>query len=121
MTIDEEELEPSIDLFLYGALIKKKRLDLGYRKAEDFVDAMKIKTGYEVSKDILYRMEAGKREPTINFLIAFNMMCGKPLLDSSILEMCLPREWVEQSSEDYYKPYSFKDYMDDLHFNSSPF
>lgn len=110
---DEDEFEPGINLFLYGALVKKARLDLGYRKAEDFVDAMERMTGYKTSKDILYRIESGKREPSANFMVALNIMRGKPLLDNSILEMSLPREWMKLGTSTSRKPYDFDKYKRD--------
>ncbi|TNU89038.1 helix-turn-helix transcriptional regulator [Eggerthella lenta] len=97
MTRIDESFEPTIDLSLYGALLKRARLNLGYRRAEDFVAAMKCVTGYDVSKDIVYRMENGKKEPTINFMIAMNLMLGLPATDFSMAEMCIPKEWNDLS------------------------
>lgn len=106
----DEDFEPTIDLTLYGALLKRARLNLGYRRAEDFVDAMKRATGYTVSKDIVYRMESGKKEPTINFVIAMNIMLGLPTTDFSMVEMCMPKEWTDIEDSSYYRPYDFETY-----------
>ena len=95
----DKDFEPTIDLFLFGAFIKRERLNLGYRKAEDFVYVMKTKTGYEISKDILYRIEKGKRIPDINFIAAFNIMLGRKPTDMTIVEACTPQEWKDLGDE----------------------
>lgn len=91
----DDEFIPTIDLFLFGAFVKRERLNLGYRKAEDFVAIMKVRTGYDMSKDTLYRIEKGSRVPDINFIAAFNIMLGRKPTDMTIVESCVPQEWKD--------------------------
>lgn len=110
MSVLSQEFEPTIDLFLYGALVKRARLNLGYRRGEDFVNAMKRVTGYEMSKDVLYRIENGKREPEVNFMIALNLMMGKIATDTEFIRMCIPQEWQELGLKCEAHPYKLPDY-----------
>lgn len=114
MNCFDEDFEPTIDLTLFGALLKRARLNLGYRRAEDFVDAMKKATGYDVSKDIVYRMESGKKEPSVNFIIALNIMMGNSLSDYSMVEMCVPKEWKDIENQPYYRKYDYDSFADDF-------
>lgn len=107
MSNGNDDFSPTIDTELYGMLIRRSRLNLGYRKAEDFVEAMKKRTGFELSKDSLYRIESGKNAPNINFMIALNIMTGKPLTDTSLVNMCIPKEWADKVDEWGGKPYTF--------------
>ncbi len=90
---NQDDFAPTIDLELFGMLARRARLNLGYRRAEDFVQAMKDVTGFDISKASLYRIESGKMEPSINFLIALNIMRGNLLTDTDLVKMCIPKEW----------------------------
>lgn len=105
-----EGIENSIDRELFGMLVRRNRLNLGYRKAEEFVKIMEKVTGYALSRDGLYRIETGKSTPTIDFIIAFNIMMGKPAFDSTLLDMCLPNEWRNMSEAGQRQTRSLHEY-----------
>lgn len=110
--------ENAIDKELFGMLVRRNRLNLGYRRAEDFVNIMEMITGYSISKDALYRIETGKATPTIDFLVAFNIMLGKPAFDTSIIEMCLPKSWSDLSGQEMPRTHTRYEYelMKDIPF-----
>lgn len=87
----------SIDMELYGMLVRRARLNLGYRRGDDFVAALQYHTGVSISKDTLYRIETAKQEPSINFILAMNLMEGKGVLDMKLIDMCVPMEWKESA------------------------
>ncbi|WP_151197491.1 hypothetical protein [Eggerthella sp. YY7918] len=54
-------------------------------------------TGFSISKDSLYRLETGKQTPSVNFMIAMNIMLNLSPTDCSMVEMCIPKEWNDLS------------------------
>ncbi len=110
MANENDNFSPTIDTELYGMLIRRSRLNLGFRKGEDFVEALKEVTGLEMSKDSLYRIESGKNAPNINFMIALNIMMGKQLTDTSLIKMCIPKEWIDCEKVHFARPYTFNEF-----------
>lgn len=50
-----------IDFGLLGALIRHKRQQSGFRRAEDFAKVVTELVGYPVSKETLYKVESGRQ------------------------------------------------------------
>ena len=89
----------SLDLAMLGARIRIARIDIGYRKASDFVERMKEKTDYVLSQDALYRIETGKQEPSLSLYCAINLTLGRPMLDDDLLRGSITYHWINLSQE----------------------
>lgn len=84
-----------IDAGVLGALIRHERQEQGYSTAEDFAMAIKVMTGYSVSKDTLYNIESGKQEPKLSLFLAIEHLLF-PKQDMSLsgnFSVALPKQW----------------------------
>ncbi len=70
---DSNEMQPAFEKTMYGALLRQKRIEVGYRKAEEFVADLDA-IGFKISRAALYRIERGEQEPTASFLIASSIL-----------------------------------------------
>ena len=52
------------DTCLFGDLIRRERRAAGYKRADDFAKAVTEATGCKLSRDVLYKIEQGRQEPT---------------------------------------------------------
>ncbi len=93
-----DEKRKVFDWGLYGALVRKARTDLGYRKAEDFADSIWRRTRVKVSRDTLYKIEQGRQVPDGNQFMAINMALSGTRFFPWITNLCTSMEW--QSIED---------------------
>ena len=59
-----------LDLKKLGFFLRRARQEAGYEKAEDFAAAVTNRTGYEVTKQIIYNIESGKQEPKLTLFLA---------------------------------------------------
>lgn len=84
--IDKKEL---------GHRLRKARLEAGYPTAEEFVKALKDKTGVSVSKQTVYNIESGKQEPKLSVYLAMQRLThpGKELTVDDELRAALPATW----------------------------
>lgn len=63
-----------------GALLEGMRKAAGYSRAVDFAAAIEETAGIPCKKDLVYRIEAGKQEPSITYLCAVSLtLFGKVL------------------------------------------
>lgn len=89
----EDESVSMFDWGLYGMLVRKKRIDLGYKKAEEFAASIWRRTRIHVSRDSLYKIEQGRQIPDGNQFMGINMaLCGNPFYPE-ITGMCMSNEW----------------------------
>lgn len=95
----EGDSRTTFDCRMYGALLRHKRMEVGYRKADDFVaDLGEI--GYSISRAALYRVERGEQEPPIGFIAASNLVLFGAIGSVELIEPCVPQGWCEPSSSD---------------------
>lgn len=90
MDNDNKEM---FDTQLYGLLIRKKRIDMGYRKAEDFAKTVYRRTRVRITRDMLYKIERGKQVPDCVQFMALNIvLTGRPI-PGEFIEICASNEW----------------------------
>ncbi|MEA5020769.1 MAG: hypothetical protein VB027_10425 [Gordonibacter sp.] len=107
------------DWSLYGALIRHGRVKAGCRNTGEFSELIERRTRFRISKDVLYRIEQNRQEPTAMQFVSINLALFFevwPDFHGSIAP-CLSKEWAEINSE-YRMPKSwleedFKKYCDD--------
>lgn len=94
------------DWLLYGMLIRKGRIDLGYRKAEEFAESIWRRTRVRISRDTLYKIEQGKQIPDALQFMAISLALNQALFDNRTIDLCLSPEWrgiVSSSIPDAWK------------------
>lgn len=79
----------------YGALVRKCRTDLGYKKAEDFARSIWRRTRVEVSRDTLYKIEQGRQVPDANQFMAINMALSGTRFFTWLTDLCTSMEWSD--------------------------
>ena len=84
---------------MYGALLRHKRMEVGYRKAEQFISDLE-EVGYKISKAALYRIERGEQEPPLGFLLAANIVLYGNAKSFDLINPCVPQEWLEPFEQD---------------------
>jgi len=90
----EQDFQP-FDWALYGMLVRRKRLDLGFRKAEEFAASIWRRTRVHISRDTLYKIEQGNQIPDAEQFMAINLALGRVLFDAPTADLCLSPEWRE--------------------------
>lgn len=88
-----DDIEPMFDWALYGALVRKERIRLGYRRAEDFAASIWRRTRVDVSRDTLYKVEQGRQVPDALQFMAINMALGFDPFFGRVVDMCISSEW----------------------------
>ena len=107
----KDETAPMFDWGLYGMVVRKRRIELGYKKAEYFAASIWRRTRFDISRDSLYKIEQGKQVPTGTQVLAINMaLYGHPFPDE-LFDICATRAWkgiarnvrafVEEADADY--------------------
>lgn len=92
--LTEQAFEP-FDFGLYGMLIRKMRTDLGYRKADDFVRTLYLRTRLTMSRETLYKIEQGKQAPNAAQFLALNIaLTGEPM-PGKVAALCMSKEWAQ--------------------------
>lgn len=91
--IDEEETNYLFDKRMYGALLRLYRLEAGYKKIDDFLNALSV-AGVDMSKATLYRIERGDQEPSIAFALATNLLLLGNIYNGKIIDSCIPESWI---------------------------
>lgn len=94
-----EDTALAFDGAMYGALLRHRRMELGYRKASEFVSDLK-EVGYAVSIPALYRIERGEQEPTVAFIASANLILYGDATCPILIKSCIPQEWVDPASSD---------------------
>lgn len=89
----------SFDGQMYGALLRHKRMEVGYRRADQFVGDLRS-VGCNVSKAALYRIERGEQEPTVGFFMASNLILFGDMCSSNLAKACVPESWDSPALSD---------------------
>ena len=93
---------------LYGMLIRARRIQLGYRKAEHFADSIYRRTRYAISRDSLYKIEQGRQVPDSMQFLAINLALYGELLPEELTRLCTGRNWADIAAHEYpYVPYEW--------------
>ena len=82
----------AIDWSLYGALVRNKRVKMGFKKAEHFRDWVFYRTRAKIGIDTLYKIEQGKT-PNVVFFFAINIALDGEMLPDWFINMCVSEEW----------------------------
>lgn len=86
-----EENTMQIDWTLYGAKCRKKRQDMGFRTAEAFAAEVFRRTRTHLTRDILYKIEQGRQEPSALEFIGLNLsLWGDPFPVIALYECLSP-------------------------------
>lgn len=80
----ENQIE-AFDWGLYAALVRKRRKDMGYKRAKDFAPIANM------SRDTLYKIEQAKQVPSATVFMALNMALWGDLLPRMIADLCVRR------------------------------
>lgn len=83
---------PLFDYALYGLLVRKGRLDMGFKKAEEFSDAVWRRTHVMITKDMLYKIEQGRQVPDTTQFLALNLVLSGTPFNEAISSMCFSVE-----------------------------
>ena len=97
-----------IDFGLLGALIRHKRQQAGFKRAEDLATAITELVGYPVSKEPLYKVESGRQKPSLELYVSI-MRALEPEGDytfDGLVDMALPNSWSSSLEEIDYERYS---------------
>lgn len=69
----------------FGAYLRYLRRSRGYTSPDMLIAALHEKTGYNMTKDALWRIERGRQEPTLTYLCALSLTLTGELLSHEIL------------------------------------
>lgn len=89
-----EDFAP-FDWDLYGMILRKKRTDLGFKKAEDFTEGIWRRTRVRISRDTLYKIEQGRQIPDATQFMALNIATCFDPFDANTTNLCMSQEWKE--------------------------
>lgn len=98
-------LESEVEVFdwkLYGSLVRRVRMNLGYKKAEDFAASIWRRTRVKISRDTLYKIEQGRQVPDAAQFMAINLALSGTKFYPWITDLCTSPEWrgIEEASGD---------------------
>lgn len=89
----KDEMAPMFDWALYGMVVRKRRTELGYKKAEHFSASIWRRTRVPISRDSMYKIEQGKQTPTGMQMLAINLsLYGQPFPEE-LFDICSSRAW----------------------------
>lgn len=86
-----------IDSVLMGALIRRRRQQLGINRAEDFVALMKKYTGCDISLQTMYNIEQGRSELKLSVYLAITrvLFYDTAHIYDKFVKLTLPEGWDE--------------------------
>ncbi len=88
-----------IDWNVYGALVRNARMKSGFKKIEEFVNALWFRTRVKVGKDTLYKVEAGKQAPSVEVFFGINLVLFGTYLPERLFNISVCDEWKQISSK----------------------
>lgn len=94
-----EEFKPWASV-VYGSLVKDARRKAGYVKAEDFGRAVWRRTRVYLSRDVMYKIEQGRQDPTVVQFMAINLTLFGAPVPSRVTMPCICPEWIEIAAND---------------------
>lgn len=86
-----KQTEAFLDQIKFGGMLRIARLKAGYTSVEDFASVIREQTGYDISKEAIYRIEKGDRVPRIDLYAAMQMVLYKDGIEDSLLRSCAPK------------------------------
>lgn len=94
--MEQQEMtkEPFYDQQLFGTLLRHYRTKAGYKRPEDFAEAITKVMGYEVSKETIYRIEKGTSEPKMSLYFAIDIVLFGGQDADPIRKICDPGRWA---------------------------
>ena len=99
MQYSKKDLEvQTFDNQLFGYLLKKTRIDHGYRTAQALCDQIKETTGVSISDQIMYRIEKCTRPLTLDQSLALSLtLFGEMYADKfmQLIALATPKKWLE--------------------------
>lgn len=78
---------------LYGMLIRRRRIEMGFRKAEDFAESLRQRERIQISRDTLYKIERGEQIPTATQFMALNIATSSDPFPRRIIDACMDGYW----------------------------
>lgn len=106
----EGEAGRMFDWSLYGLLVRKMRLDAGFRKVEDFSEAVWRRTRVYLSRDTLYKIEQGRQVPDAIQFMALNLALSGDPSGGEAARMCASKEWQSiLDADDVFSPQSWRE------------
>lgn len=97
------------DWGLYGMLIRKRRIDIGYKKAEFFAKSIWRRARVAISRDTLYKIEQGRQIPDALQFMGINMALYGVPFSEEVMQLCMSNEWKEiESASRHYIPTLWK-------------
>lgn len=90
------------DWSLYGAMVRHERTKRGYKNTEALSDTVFRRTRIRISKDVLYRIEQNRQEPTAMQFLAINLALFNEIWPRYRADMsaCLSDEWREYNENE---------------------
>lgn len=96
----DKEPAAMFDWSLYGMLVRKHRVEKGYKKAEAFSETIWRRTRVDISRDTLYKIEQGRQIPNAEQFMAINMALFGAPINEELLQLCMSTEWRSISNEE---------------------
>lgn len=91
--MDSEGFE-IFDWATWAAIVRAKRRKLGYKAAEEFARRIWLETRVKLTREIIYKIEGGKQQPSAEQFWAINLVLfGKLMPGEEIFSLCLADEW----------------------------
>ena len=87
-----KENEELFDWHLFGAMLRNRRLKMGYKKASAFSETIYNRTRLIITEQQLYKIESGRRVPTGMELVAIAVTVGRGAF-LQMLSTCSCDEW----------------------------
>ena len=86
---------PMIDWGLYGMMVRRERTRAGFKRAADFCHSVQRRTRVFISRDVLYKIEQGRQEPSGTQLAALNLSLFGEAFPSWLMPRLASNEWIE--------------------------
>ena len=105
-----------IDMAVLGALMRRRREQIGIRRGADFINILKKYTGADISLQTLYGIEQGKVEPRLSVFLAMMRVLfhDQPQRYDKFLQMSLPGGWDESLDLHLMKEDKFDEFKFDM-------
>ncbi len=116
------------DWELYGLLLRKRRIDMGFKKAEDFASTIWRRTRVKLTRDMLYKFEQGRQVPDGTQFMALNLVVSGNLFAPDISNLCstletqalsedrIPQEWKTENAQSVWRSFTGCENPNDLTF-----
>ena len=113
----DKENNQIVDMVLLGALIRRRRQQIGIKRAEDFIAILERYTGYSISLQTMYNIEQGKTEPKLGLYLAIMRVLfhdEAPVHYDKFIKLTVPEGWDTSLDHTLMVDGSYKDFELDL-------